>query len=61
MFTVNKIWYRDGAVNAGTKSFCGENVLSDREVHRDAGADPERGFGDLSPLNFLEVKIIKNV
>ena len=26
-----------------------------------AGADPEGGFGDLSPLNFLEVKIIKNV
>ena len=23
-----------------------------------AGADPEGGFGDLSPLNFLEVKII---
>ena len=23
------------------------------------GADPEGGFGDLSPLNFLEVKIIK--
>ena len=22
------------------------------------GADPEGGFGDLSPLNFLEVKII---
>ena len=26
-----------------------------------AGADPEGGFGDLSPLNFLEVKIILNV
>ena len=25
------------------------------------GADPEGGFGDLSPFNFLEVKIIKNV
>ena len=25
-----------------------------------AGTDPEGGFGDLSPLNFLEVKIIKN-
>ena len=24
----------------------------------DHGADPEGGFGDLSPLNFLEVKII---
>ena len=27
----------------------------------DPGADPEGSFGDLSPLNFLEVKIIKNV
>ena len=26
-----------------------------------AGADPEGGFGDLSLLNFLEEKIIKNV
>ena len=25
------------------------------------GADPEGGFGDLSPLNILQVKIIKNV
>ena len=25
---------------------------------RNPGADPEGGFGDLSPLNFLEVKII---
>ena len=25
------------------------------------GADPEGGFGDLSPLSVLEVKIIKNV
>ena len=25
------------------------------------GADPEGGFGDLSPLNLLEVKIILNV
>ena len=45
MFTVNKIWYRDGAVNAGTKSFCGENVLSDREVDRGETLIP----GTLSP------------
>ena len=29
--------------------------------HIYTGADPEGGFGDLSPLNILEVKIIKNV
>ena len=28
---------------------------------KNAGADPEGGFGDLSPLIFLEMKIIKYV
>ena len=43
-------------------------VLSGGGGGKAPGADPEgrgggggRGFGDLSPLNFLEVKIIKNV
>ena len=36
-------------------------TLEEVNLYIHSGADPEGGFGDLSPLNFLEVKMILNV
>ena len=36
-------------------------LVNMRKLYTTSGADPEGGFGDLSPLNFLHVKMNKNV
>ena len=49
------------AVKAEATTKTGPHLHTTTPTPTHSGADPEGGFGDLSPINFLEVKIIINV